>query len=67
MSATDWLVAWLVLVTAYVVAQGISILLYRPKVIKRNSPSAEELRKPPRRQATWASGVRSSRREDEEE
>ena len=83
----DWLLLWVVLVTAYVAAQGISILLYRPKVVRRNSPQPTEAElarvakeaaakarrevedevRGPRRQATWASGVRSSRRREEDE
>ena len=87
MNLTQWILAFLVLVAAYVAAQGISILLYRPRVVRRNSPRPTEAElarvaqeaaakarrevedevRGPRRQATWASGVRSSRRREEDE
>ena len=85
---TDWVLLWVVLVTAGVVSQGLSILLYRPRVLQRQKPSEADLQRvareaaeharrqvaealedeeKPRRQATWASGVRSSRRREGEE
>ena len=86
---TDWVLLWAVLVTAGVVSQGLSILLYRPRVLQRQKPSEADLQRvareaaeharrqvaealedeepKPRRQATWASGVRSSRRREGEE
>ena len=85
---TDWTLLWVVLVAAGVVSPGLSILLYRPRVLQRQRGSEADLQRvareaaerarrqiaealddepKPRRQATWASGVRSSRRREDEE
>uniref|UniRef100_A0A6M3IES4 Uncharacterized protein n=1 Tax=viral metagenome TaxID=1070528 RepID=A0A6M3IES4_9ZZZZ len=65
MASVQWLILFVVLTAAYVAGQGISILLFRPRMRRAAVEAPADGLRPPRT-ATWHSGTRASRKQEEE-